>query len=710
MDTTGGARTVTEKSALNIDKIRLHNYRTYLDTHELTISNDPSKPVTIVHGSSGMGKTTILNATHWALYGTERVQLDTKHTSEGLMNKHVLERLALNNTAETFVELWLADEDGLAYRIKRVIKALKSSNIPEQRLNTTNNSLVSEGIYFQSELTVHYRSDSTPQLLKIDDADAQLMIETIFPKQLSSYILFDGELLNQFLNRKEEDLVKKGIEEISGLPLIDAAIANLKKTDKRITQELKDKLPFRALIEQIESLDTKRAECEQARDEKTAQLRNLQKEESEYRDYLNRHPVEMIHEKAKQLKEIENSKKETKEKIDITTEQFRNFLCECNYRLRLQTAIMSTEKKFQQWEQDNLIPPAISKPALDQMINSTPPTCICGRPLEENSPELIRLQQMQERIIDSTMIQEIMHGRARLSIVLENINKTKISSQYSAFSTELAIARQKMSGLSISEKDIMRDLKSHPDVKIRQISADLDQNRREQTEITLLIGEANKELKSIKKDYDNIQKQVSEAKNLDDKNTATHQKMDLCKISISLLRRLRTDLLDEFKIKTEQITSDYFLKIAPRKEDFTQVKIAPDFQLKALDKQGGSKRLSAGQSHCLGLSYIAAIRAITKQNYFIIIDSPLHNISQEAKVQLAELFPHYLKKTQLTLLVTDQEYSGIAPIEFVEKDGLWSKSVRDVLKANNCIWKEYKLIIKKDPNNNTYTEICEIAQ
>jgi len=705
-----GARAVTEKSALNIDKIRLHNYRTYLGTHELAISSDPSKPVTIIHGSSGLGKTTILNATHWAFYGTERVQLDARHTNEGLVNKHALERLALNDSTETFVELWLADEDGLAYRIKRTIKALKSSDIPEQRLNTINASLVSEGIYFQSQLTVHYRSDSTPQLLKIENTDAQIMIENVFPKQLSSYILFDGELLNQFLNRKEEDLVKQGIEEISGLPLIDTAISNLKKTDKRITQELKDQLPFRALIEQLESLDTKRAECEQDRDEKITQFRSLQKAESEYRDYLNRHPVEMINERYKQLKEIENSEKELIEKIATLLDQFRNFLCENNYKLRLRTAIMSAEKKFQQWEQDDLIPPAISKPALDQMINSTPPTCICGRPLAEGSPELIRLQQMQERIIDSTMIQEIMHGRSRLSIVLESINRDKIGAQYSYFSTELAIARQKLSGLTTSKKAIMTELKSNSDIKARQVSADLDQNRRDQTEVTLLIGEADSELKSIKSDYDEIQKKVFDAKNIDDKNTAILQKTNLCKISVSLLQQIRTDLLDEFKIKTEHITSDYFLKIAPRKEDFAEVKIAPDFQLKALDKQGRSKLLSAGQSHCLGLSYIAAIRAITKQNYFIIIDSPLHNISQEAKVQLAELFPHYLQKTQLTLLVTDQEYSGIAPVEFAEQDSSWSKSVRDVLKDNNCIWKEYKLVIKKDPNNNTYTEICEVAQ
>lgn len=698
---------MVEKSALNIDKIILHNYRTYLGTHELTISTDPNKPITIIHGQSGMGKTTILNAIIWALYGSERVQLDTQHMSEGIMNKYALEHLALNDTTETFVELWLVDDDDtLAYRIKRTIQAFKSSDIPEQRFNNINSSLISEGITFQPQsLTVHYRSETVPQPVKVDNVDdAQRMIENIFPKQLSSYILFDAELLYHFLTQKEEDLVKRGIEEISGLPLIDTVVSNLQKTSRKITQELKQQIAYRGLIERVESLEQKYDKCKLDHEEKKAHLQKLLHSEKEYRDYLTRHSADIINEKAKQLQEIENSERTLNKKIANTVEQFRNFLCETNYKLRLRNAITSTEQKFQQWEEADLIPPAISKLALDQMINSTPATCICGRTLNEGSPELLKLQQMHERIVDSTMIQEIMHGRARLSIVLENTTKSKLSEQHSTFSKELAFDRQKLSALVASRKSLMQELKSASLDDVRQVSTDLEQNRRDQISVTILIGEIEGNIKSIAKQHDDVQKQIDEAEKVEGKNTVIRQKTKLCKLSASRLQQLRTDLLDEFKTKTEQITSDYFLQIAPRKEDFATVRILPSFQLQALDKQGGSKRLSMGQSHCLGLSYIAAIREITKQNYFIIIDSPLHNISQQAKVELAERFPHYLKKTQLTLLVTDQEYTGIA------RDGItgpWSKSVREVLEANNCIWKEYKLTIEKTPT--THTKILEGA-
>ena len=123
------------------------------------------------------------------------------------------------------------------------------------------------------------------------------------------------------------------------------------------------------------------------------------------------------------------------------------------------------------------------------------------------------------------------------------------------------------------------------------------------------------------------------------------------------------------------------------------MQIRPDFQIQALDNSGDVKELAAGQRHCLGLSYIAAMRQITRQNYFLMIDSPLHNIDQETKTHIAEILPKYLEGTQLTLLVTDQEYTGEASENIV---GEKFSSVRKILKQNDNVWKEYILEIDEN--------------
>jgi len=89
----------------------------------------------------------------------------------------------------------------------------------------------------------------------------------------------------------------------------------------------------------------------------------------------------------------------------------------------------------------------------------------------------------------------------------------------------------------------------------------------------------------------------------------------------------------------------------------------------------------------LGISFINAIRHITTKNYFMIIDSPFHNISQQERIDICDEIPTSHENTQLTLLVTDSEYEGD-----VKKTNL--PSVRSTLKKNDSIGCEYNLVQK----------------
>ena len=59
---------------------------------------------------------------------------------------------------------------------------------------------------------------------------------------------------------------------------------------------------------------------------------------------------------------------------------------------------------------------------------------------------------------------------------------------------------------------------------------------------------------------------------------------------------------------TQEKTKNFFLAFAPRKEDFSDVRIQPNYVVRALDDEGNPKTVSAGQAHALGLSYLTAVR------------------------------------------------------------------------------------------------------
>ena len=92
-----------------------------------------------------------------------------------------------------------------------------------------------------------------------------------------------------------------------------------------------------------------------------------------------------------------------------------------------------------------------------------------------------------------------------------------------------------------------------------------------------------------------------------------------------------------------------------------------------------------------------------KKNYFMMIDSPFHNISQESKLLACVDLPTKLDSTQITFFCTNTEYRG--KIELDEFSGEID-SARSVLKQNNLLGAEYNLVdtVLEKINDQTYRD------
>ena len=124
-----------------------------------------------------------------------------------------------------------------------------------------------------------------------------------------------------------------------------------------------------------------------------------------------------------------------------------------------------------------------------------------------------------------------------------------------------------------------------------------------------------------------------------------------------------------------------FLKAPPEAASFDSVTISPNYEIRVMDALKKVAKLSKGQAHVLGLSYVAGIRDITNTKTFLIIDSPLHNISGLSRNEISQVFSKYLPGVQIVLLVTDTEY--------LQGDPQGAEPVRNLLKKNGHVWGEY---------------------
>jgi DNA sulfur modification protein DndD len=183
-----------------IKRIKARNFKTYLEL-DLDLSVDQDRPIILIGGANGGGKTTLFEAIYGALYG---LQINTpKHFNE-LLNagaiKHEDKKIMLELH---FTGMVLNEEQ--KYVLTRTY-ALNPAGNPVESVKLNMN-----GTIFQ------YGTATAPAQRAIQEAEVNKIIKANLPQELSRYFLFDamesGNLLKEDqLNR----VIKENIENVMG--------------------------------------------------------------------------------------------------------------------------------------------------------------------------------------------------------------------------------------------------------------------------------------------------------------------------------------------------------------------------------------------------------------------------------------------------------------------------------------------------------------
>lgn len=112
---------------MRIHAIKLVNFRQFRGEQGFDLRSDSIRPVTLIFGGNGAGKTTVLNAFTWALYGS---MSDDVEEQERMVTDSVWCSLPIGAKTEVAVELTF-DHKGHDYRLRRRAELRKESD--EQR-------------------------------------------------------------------------------------------------------------------------------------------------------------------------------------------------------------------------------------------------------------------------------------------------------------------------------------------------------------------------------------------------------------------------------------------------------------------------------------------------------------------------------------------------------------------------------------------------
>lgn len=636
----------------------------------------------------GKGKTTLLGAIYWCLYGKERSIADS---DENVLNNDVLSQLRVGGDDETTVEISLYEQGELRYKIRRSIQFTKRSESAENRMHRAVGGSLPAGIEIVE--SVEY-SELPPR-----SEDWEILhntprirdkIESLFPQSLSSYFLFDAELLDKFFKADDETLVKDGIEKISGLPIIDNAIKHLDNSAKVIRKDIKQ-VNLEPIKNEISHWERVQKESQKKISETDPQLKRLDNEIAGIEFYLRHNNEESVESAQKEFEAISKSMAKITEKRGENQLKINDWILSQSVVLQLKGVLEDSIKQCDAWEMEGKIPIAVSRHTLDGMLRANPPACICGAPLDEGSVGRRHIEDLLgKNLTESPVIQNISIGRGHWGDLVDGVGQAR---------DELMTLRAERDSLNTEydeqnsrKRDCSKTLEMHNIEEIRDKSQLLRELRAKERELNGVkavavdkLARASRELAKLNQEYDKLLKRG-------EKYISQSNRLELAKTLSNLLGRCRNDLIEELRSTVAKKTEKYFLKLVSR-DDFVRIEIRPDYKTAVIGRDDKRKSLSAGQSCCLALSYIASIRDIAEKNYFMMIDSPLHNISQAERVDIAQNLPKFIPGTQITLLVQDQEYTGSAKEGIVGGD---IPSVRKTLIDNKSLWREYLLVTKKN--------------
>jgi len=655
-----------------ISKLEIKNFRQHRNT-KLEFCYNPQKMFAIILGDNGVGKTTIMNAITWCLYGKENVRYkDVGGFS--IINDNALKRKP-HGLVEMTVTLVLADKSGDKFKIERRLSLL----------NNGSNTMVKD-----RKLGIPLPKNSTPDIttsfhtLSKSGSERseffELKVGEILPEELSEYFLFDGEKLEDFFKNVEN--AKRGIERISQIDIVDMTLERLDTLRRKIKSNIKsDSPPVKQLQTELAKLETqkKRIEIEicEINDRINSTKRMIETLEQELANVSGDPGV--LQRRMNEIKVQRTSKQNllTEEESKLKDYVLNHMLTAQLYKSLSQTF----EKIDQMYSKTGPLPPDYQKYFIENLLKKG--QCICGNDISQDPARTIVEKLLEDKpYYDIDLICNEL--RFTLQVML---NVSTIKENLASIRKRILDYNNEMKGLQDEYDDLNTKIKEYGDQNIQEKYNKKKELEDEHIKLNQKLGGMNQHHCDVESEYGVIDEKFKIAIAKEIKHKILLKKLELCEEAQCTLKTTKTKLLDDFRQTVQTYTDKYFLNFLWKKNTFKTLIITSNYEIKVMNVDNtdvGTDILAMGEKLALALAFMAALRQITGFSFPLIIDSPLGKLGGSIRHNIARHLPKILHGHQVTLLVTDTEYKAS------DDSGDSFPSFENVLKNNVGTYYEIK--------------------
>lgn len=675
-----------------IKSITLSNYRLYEGKNIITFIQDNDKPIFLISGENGFGKTTFLHSLIWCLYGRLITEVEAE-VRRDIANSgyNAFLRNNLNNNVRAKLEaLDASKKDAIKRRgyssdnedLKRLTTyyvAIEFEDVVIPSLPCTSLKVVRSYDMVTEKENVEILIDGQRNELTATIGSEVFINDFILNKDIARFFFFDSEqivALAETNTSSEKRRLCSAYNEVLGVRKYEDLKKNLENVRLRFRKKSSDVTSREKFI----SMLNKQEELEKQVADKRLALSNLESELLQLRSEDEAIQLQLMREgndaTSTEIARIEKLIEATKQKDEEYKHQLRQFIDYAPFAItgklfkdtrdQIEYDFKLREAKNDQLSR-NLVVSQITSDLMLMFEHST-----ISSP--EKSELIMQVQDVLEKykheVTEEDVLLSVSEQDYEEFLAIYNNLTTTYRSEFEHLAEDykknkLVLERnsRRLSNIQSKEKDeLIKSIRTQKN-ELEKSIAKKDVEIRQKHES---IGEMSQELATISKQVSELSKKVS----LDDSDTkkdaVAEQLIDeLSTFLISLKQEKKYSL--ERRIKTT-------LNTLMHKEDFIgKVEVVidgedMDINLYSVDGNVISKdALSKGEQQLYATSILKALVDESGIQFPVFIDSPLQKFDKSHATKIiTEFYPQISKQVVLFPLLykelTAEEYNVMKPI------------------------------------------------
>jgi len=634
---------------MKFDYIKLTNYRQYRATNVDMSLITEDKNFIIIIGTTGAGKTNLLNAITWCLYGME-YNIRDKDKALPLINLPTFGEMNEGDISEVSVEIQMRDDEDKKMVLRRTLAFKKVDGKPVVIPDYNSKAPDKSTFVILRQMGKDMKLVDSPQFV----------LSSMIPKSIEEYFFFDGERLNEYFTDTPTvslQKIREAVFKISQIDLLSKLITHLsKRKDDRLRKLSRANPKAKQIQESLDmwkrSKETQTNELNRLRPDRDIAKRKIK----EFSDHLKKSEVVNVRQLEQERLDLVESVEGLNERIENLEKRKSQFLVESTPWIFLKSPLTNLHELIRQRDEAGKIPPEFEKGFVDRLLKDE--KCICGIDLRKHS----ECRQNLKKVLDEHDTLD------QLSVFLINLGGSvnRIQSDMEKFDDKRIEYGQNIRSFEKERKNNSERIKEITEtikgINVEQVlywQNKLQEWTKEKERLDQEIAIKEYQMKDYNKRIAVLERVLETELRKEDKSRELELSYEFSKEALAVAQSIKDEIMTEIKGEIEEKTREQFFSLIWKSSDYKDVEISDQYDVSVTHRSGleGLGSLSHGEGAVLALSFMAALNSVSGFNVPIVIDTPLGRIAGVPRKNIARNLPKYLPGKQVTMLVTDTEYT-----------------------------------------------------